>query len=52
MTAIDPSDGQLEYARTRPGTKLAQFRLGDAQALPFADGSFDVASMALVITFS
>jgi SAM-dependent methyltransferase len=51
VTGIDPSDGQIDYARTRPGTKLAQFRVGDAQALPFADDSFDAASMALVITF-
>jgi SAM-dependent methyltransferase len=51
VTGIDPSDDQIAYARTRPGTKLAQFRLGDAQALPLADNSFDAASMALVITF-
>lgn len=51
VAALDPSQGQLAYARQRPGAKLAQFRLGDAQALPFADGSFDVAAMALVIVF-
>jgi len=51
VSAVDPSDGQLAFARTRPGTKQAQFRIGDAQALPFADDSFDAASMALVITF-
>ena len=51
VTGIDPSDGQIDYARTRPGTKLAQFRVADAQVLPFADDSFDAASMALVITF-
>jgi SAM-dependent methyltransferase len=51
VTAVDPSEGQLSFARTRPGTKLAQFRIGDAQALPFPDDSFDAASMALVITF-
>jgi ubiquinone/menaquinone biosynthesis C-methylase UbiE len=51
VTGIDPSDGQIDYARTRPGAKLAQFRVGDAQALLFADNSFDAAAMALVITF-
>lgn len=51
VTAIDPSDDQLAYARTRPGAKMVQFQVGDAQALPFADSSFDVAVMALVITF-
>src|ERR1700730_9143089 len=51
VTAVDPSEGQLSFARTRPGTKLAQFHLGDAQALPFPDDNFDAASMALVITF-
>jgi SAM-dependent methyltransferase len=39
------------FARTRPGAKSAQFRIGDAQALPFGDDRFDVAVMALVITF-
>lgn len=51
VSAIDPSEGQLTFARTRPGAALAQFRIGDAQALPFADRSFDAAVMALVITF-
>jgi SAM-dependent methyltransferase len=51
VAGIDPSDGQLAHARTRPGTRLAQFRTGDAQALPFADRSFDAALMALVISF-
>jgi len=51
VTAVDPSEGQLSFARTRQATKLAQFRQGDAQALPFPDRSFDAAAMALVITF-
>ena len=51
VTAIDPSEGQLAFARTRPGAKLAQFRQADAQTLPFPDRSFDAAAMALVITF-
>jgi SAM-dependent methyltransferase len=51
VTGIDPSDGQVSYARTRPGTAMAQFRIADAQSLPFDDNSFDAASMALVIAF-
>jgi ubiquinone/menaquinone biosynthesis C-methylase UbiE len=51
VAGVDPSEGQLAYARTRPGTKLAQFRQAGAQALPFADNSFDAAIMALVIAF-
>jgi ubiquinone/menaquinone biosynthesis C-methylase UbiE len=51
VAAVDPSEGQLNFARTRPGAKLAQFRIADAQALPFPDRSFDAAAMALVITF-
>lgn len=51
VQGVDPSEGQLAYARTRPGAKLAQFRQAGAQALPFSDNSFDVAIMALVIAF-
>ena len=51
VSAVDPSPGQLDFARRRPAAELAQFSLGDAQALPFPDRSFDAAAMALVITF-
>jgi ubiquinone/menaquinone biosynthesis C-methylase UbiE len=51
VVAIDPSDDQLAYARTLPRAKNADFRVGDAQDLPFADASFDIATMALVISF-
>jgi ubiquinone/menaquinone biosynthesis C-methylase UbiE len=51
VVGVDPSEGQLAYARGRPGAKSAEFRLADAQALPFPDDSFDAASMALVIVF-
>jgi ubiquinone/menaquinone biosynthesis C-methylase UbiE len=51
VMAIDPSDGQIAYARTRAGVSTAQFRIGDAQELPYADGHFDAAAMALVISF-
>jgi SAM-dependent methyltransferase len=51
VIAIDPSDDQLAYARSRRGVKTAEFRVGDAQKLGFGAGSFDVAVMALVISF-
>jgi len=51
VIGVDPSEGQLAYARGRPGAKAAEFRVADAQALPFPDNSFDAASMALVIVF-
>jgi ubiquinone/menaquinone biosynthesis C-methylase UbiE len=51
VSAIDPSEGQINYARNGPVASQASFRTGDAQSLPFADHSFDVAAMALVINF-
>jgi ubiquinone/menaquinone biosynthesis C-methylase UbiE len=51
LVAIDPSDEQLAYARTRPGAKMAQFQVGDAQNLSFGDDTFDVSIMALVLSF-
>ena len=51
VMAIDPSNEQLAFARTRPRTKMAKFEVGDVQKLSFADGTFDVAIMALVLAF-
>jgi SAM-dependent methyltransferase len=51
MVGIDPSAEQLAFARQRAGLAAAEFRVGDAQDLPFADNSFDIAVMALVIHF-
>jgi SAM-dependent methyltransferase len=51
VDGIDPSDSQLGYARMRPGVQDAIFRQGNALALPYADASFDIAVMALVIHF-
>jgi SAM-dependent methyltransferase len=48
---IDPAEAQLAYARTRPALRNAEFRAGDAMALPFADDTFDAAVMPLVIFF-
>src|ERR1700716_2722962 len=36
---IDPSEAQLDFARTRPGTRTAKLQLGDAMALPFSNNS-------------
>jgi SAM-dependent methyltransferase len=51
VQGIDPSEAQLSYARSRPGVGRAEFRQGDAMALPFPDRRFDAAVMALVIFF-
>lgn len=51
VQGIDPSEEQLAYARTRPASRVAQFRQGDAMAQPFLDDTFDVAVMPLVIFF-
>jgi ubiquinone/menaquinone biosynthesis C-methylase UbiE len=48
---IDPSEGQLAYARARQGAKGAVFQRGDATALPYENDRFDAAVMALVIAF-
>ncbi|MGL9617927.1 methyltransferase domain-containing protein [Bradyrhizobium sp. U531] len=51
VQGIDPSEGQLAFARARPGARGAMFQTGDAMALPFPAASFDVAVMALVLVF-
>jgi ubiquinone/menaquinone biosynthesis C-methylase UbiE len=51
VQGIDPSDAQIAYAQTRPGARGAEFRKGDAMALPFPQRTFDAAIMALVIFF-
>jgi ubiquinone/menaquinone biosynthesis C-methylase UbiE len=51
IAAIDPAKDQIEYARRRMATTAVEFRSGDAQSLPFGNGEFGVAAMALVISF-
>ena len=51
VRGIDPSEGQLGFARTRPASRIAQFHQGDAMAVPFPEDTFDVAVMPLVIFF-
>ena len=51
VQGIDPSEAQLAFARNRTAAPVAEFRQGDAMALPFPDKRFDAAVMALVIFF-
>lgn len=51
VEGVDLSEGQLAFARERLAQSVARFRQGDAMALPFADGTFDAAVMALVVFF-
>src|ERR1700692_2846360 len=51
VQGIDPSEAHLAFARTRPASRVAQFRQGDAMGLPFPDDTFDAAVMPLVIFF-
>ncbi|MEQ1716047.1 MAG: methyltransferase domain-containing protein [Hyphomicrobium sp.] len=51
VEGVDPSEGQLSFARERLSTPVTNFWQGDAMALPFADGTFDAAVMALVVFF-
>jgi SAM-dependent methyltransferase len=51
VQGIDPSEGQLAFARTRPAGRRARFSQGDAMALPFPGNRFDAAIMALVLVF-
>ncbi|HET6926829.1 MAG TPA: methyltransferase domain-containing protein [Hyphomicrobiaceae bacterium] len=51
VQGVDPSEGQFAFARTRPAARVAEFRQGDAMALPFSADRFDAAVMALVLVF-
>ncbi len=51
LVGIDPSDPQLAFARQHPLLQSVEFVNADAMALPFADASFDISVMPLVIFF-
>jgi SAM-dependent methyltransferase len=51
VTGLEPSDGFIGYARHHTSDPRASFRVGDAQALPFADGAFDAVVAGLVLNF-
>jgi SAM-dependent methyltransferase len=48
---VDPSAGQIAYAKTRLASAPVELTTGDAMALPYPDKSVDVATMALVMFF-
>jgi SAM-dependent methyltransferase len=51
ILGVDPSEAQLDFARSREHAGNATFLRADAMALPFNDGRFDVSVMALVLFF-
>jgi len=51
VSGLDPSPAQIEFAKARANLGAVNLQVADAQSLPFADASFDVGVMALVIAF-
>ena len=51
MVAVDPSEAQIGVARGKGVAQRADFRMADAQSLPFPDEDFDAVVSALVINF-
>jgi SAM-dependent methyltransferase len=51
ISAVDPAQPQIDHARRHRGRQRATFQIADAQALPFADSTFDVVASALAINF-
>lgn len=49
VTGLDPSQGELAYARTRVTGEGVNFLRADAHALPFLKDSFDLAVSGLVL---
>src|SRR6266545_4984410 len=51
VEGIDPSEGYVAHAKARIADPRTKFRGGDAQELPFPDGTFDAAIAGLVLNF-
>ena len=51
IIGVDPSDVQLEFARTRKGMGDCIFQSANAMELPFENQKFDSSTMALVLFF-
>ena len=51
VVGVDCAEAQIEHARRSVGGQHIEFRVADAQLLPFSDASFDVVASALAINF-
>jgi SAM-dependent methyltransferase len=51
VSAVDPTQVQIERARRQSVGQRADFQVADAQALPFPDKAFDLVVATLVINF-
>ena len=51
VVGLDASTGFIEFARSRVMDDRVSFEIGDAQNLPFPDGSFDSCLSSLMISF-
>ncbi len=51
ITGVDSSEGFVNYARQQTTNTNANFVVGDARALPFANESYDAAVSGLVLNF-
>jgi ubiquinone/menaquinone biosynthesis C-methylase UbiE len=51
VAGVDPASEQIDYARTLRFARPVDFRVADAQALPFPEEAFDIVASALVINF-
>jgi SAM-dependent methyltransferase len=51
VDGIDPSEGFVQFARSRVGDPRARFTVGDAGSLPLADRPYDAVVSGLVLNF-
>jgi ubiquinone/menaquinone biosynthesis C-methylase UbiE len=51
LVAVDSAPAQIDHARRQSSPAHPDFRIADAQALPFEDATFDIVVSALVINF-
>lgn len=49
IAGVDPAPAQIDYARGR--MPQAEWRVGDAMAIPFPEQQFDIVASALVLNF-